>query len=902
MKKKLLTILLCLTTMLGVAGVAAACGETGTDSQSSSVAQSKTTATIKFDINLDGYTTNVVKDKTVSIGKRVPIAKAYVTGDNPDNLQLYGWYTDKECTNEWDFKSDLVEDDMTLYAKWVEQYSINYYINGEYEKTDLAFKGDMLTEDASLVAGFKYLGTYVDETYETKYNYSEAVSSDLNLYVKRSGGIYMSDHVEEGELSSGSLSDYLVAYVGSTSKDQSGNIVEQDGWVEPYTVLTKTKEGLKEEQCTYVNFGYQPKYGDGYVELCLALDITQSQIIQITFKNLGKADTLNMYFTALLDEEGNTYSETGSVYTQDFCYPNYTGSGKEGGIVLDKDQMQMKETADWTTVQFNLYEIYKNGYSIWGTSSFLGRLRLQANYKNTSEDDLSNVFLIKSIEGIAHDVIVEDRDEVKTLLQDAEATTQEALDAASSAQLDNQNGVVFPKDFEMVSSVEEGSKVYNTVDGLLFYADNEIISRNKTNATYGFVVEVPTDSTGKNIDLSELTTLSITLKNYGYAENITVRVYNDLDVPVKAELKITKELTESKTYTANLYGKFGMSGRLSKIELRYNSVGVDNALLIESIEMSAFKPYDLPGLNFNDKNCFGIASTEQVEVSFDAAREVTKFNVLESGATVVSLDKPYDATSDGYAYATLQYYFDKNSESSVSEIAVEYKINDEFTSKYVYVLDSTNKGKVQKATLPLKSNERGFVKAIRLTFTGTGTVSIKSIDYETGETSLPYYQSYDAVYNGGWKMWLNGTYLYDSTLKSSVFIKDSAQSSLSFSMYIGLTASMKEHMSIPHSTYNVLVTTTTKVKIVYQNKTDVDKLSQFTMGFTRSEIGNPDDTPSLQHVISNIPIDCLMEEYEWSTLTIDVPLEQVGKYLGKTHLIFEGNEIAIRAISIETGR
>ena len=76
--------------------------------------ETKTSATIKFDINLSGYETNVVKDKTVSIGKKVPIAKAYVTGDNPDNLQLYGWYTDKACTDVWDFKKDRVEGDMTL--------------------------------------------------------------------------------------------------------------------------------------------------------------------------------------------------------------------------------------------------------------------------------------------------------------------------------------------------------------------------------------------------------------------------------------------------------------------------------------------------------------------------------------------------------------------------------------------------------------------------------------------------------------------------------------------------------------------------------------------------------------------------------------------------------------------
>ena len=444
-KNKLLTMLISMTMLFG--GVAlASCGTNNATSDSSSISSEvKTTATVKFDVNLDGYETNSVKDKTISIGKRVPIVKAYVTGENPDNLQLYGWYTDKECTTAWDFKKDLVEGDMTLYAKWVEQYDVKYYLNGKVIKSDFAFKGDKLTEDATLVAGFKYLGTYVDATYETPFDYTQEVTGDVELHIKRSEGIYMSDHVEEGEIASGNLSDYLVAYVGSYSFDEKGNPIEQEGWVDTYKVATEYEEETVEESCTYVNFGYQPNYGDGFVELCLALDITQSQIIRIWFKNLGKADILNMYFTAMLDADNNIYSETGSVYTQDFCYPNYTGSGVGNGIELKSSQIQMEETAEWTYVDFNLYEVYKNGYSIWGTSAFLGSLRFQAIYKNTSEEDLSNVFLIKAIEGIPYEIEVEDSGDVKDVLKAAETTTPAALQEASALQGENPQGLVFPK-------------------------------------------------------------------------------------------------------------------------------------------------------------------------------------------------------------------------------------------------------------------------------------------------------------------------------------------------------------------------------------------------------------------------------------------------------------------------
>lgn len=893
MTKKSILMLLLSTTMIFTAGIAmTSCGDSGAGTSN---IEAKATATIKFDINLDGYKTNVVKDKTVSIGKRVPIAKAYITNENPDNLQLYGWYTDAACTNMWDFKNDRVQGDMTLYAKWVEQYNVNYYVNGEFLKTEFAFKGDNLTEDPSLVAGFKYLGTYVDAAHETAYNYQDPVSGDTNLYIKRSLGIYMSDHVEEGELSSGTLTDYLVAYIGSTSLDEKGNLVESEGWVEPYTVMTQYADGIVEENCTYVNFGYQPKYGDGYVELCLALDISQSQIIRVWFKNLGPAKTLNAYFTAMLDADNNSYSETGSIYTQDFCYPNYTGSGVEGGIELDYDQMNMDETAEWTYVDFNLHEVYKNGYSIWGTSPYLGSLRIQANYQNTSEDDWSNEFLIKAIEGVQHDIVVEDSGEVNALLTDAANTTPQALENVSQAQAENPQGLIFPKNYnDSMPTVTEGAQVYNTTNGLLFYAENEILGRDKKKPSYGFTLSVPE---GKSIDLSELSTLAITLKNHGYAEKITVLIYNDIGIPITAQFKLTKQMQESRTYTANLYGKYGMYGNLSKIEVQYQAVGVDNAITFESIQMSAFVPYDIVGINLNDKYCFGLASTDNIDVSFDSNRSGTLFNVETSGASVTSADRIYDATSDGYSTATLQYYLHRG--SNITAVKVAYKIDGKFTSDYVYELDTQNQGVTNSVSVPLKLNERGNVKAIRLTFVGTGKVLLKAIEYGVGATSLPFYQSYEDVYKAmDWE--LSNTYRYDSDLKASMLIKDPTQAMSSFSLYIGYSALMAGHHSIPHTTKNVLVTETTKVKIVYQNRTDVNKMN-VTIAFSKTDIGVGDGEGIAELTCHNTAIDCSMEDYEWSTLTIDVPTDYVEKYLAKITLGFAGKEIAVRAISIETG-
>ena len=97
-----------------------------------------------------------------------------------------------------------------------------------------------------------------------------------------------------------------------------------------------------------------------------------------------------------------------------------------------------------------------------------------------------------------------------------------------------------------------------------------------------------------------------------------------------------------------------------------------------------------------------------------------------------------------------------------------------------------------------------------------------------------------------------------------------------------------------------MVTETTKVKIVYQNRTDVDKMD-VTIAFSKTDIGAADGEGIAELVCRNNTIDCSMEDYEWSTLTIDVPTKYVEEYLAKITLGFAGKEIAVRAISIETG-
>ncbi len=867
--KKILTVL-CSALLLAGAGFALnSCGGEKGD---------PTKATVVFNVNTD-HETNVIKNKEVTIGKRVSQPKAYILDDNPDNLQVYGWYTTKDCVDRWDFKADRVEKNMTLYAKWVEVYDVDYYVNGTLAKETTAFKGDTVTESAKLVEGFKYLGSYTDAEYQTKFDYSKPISGDTKIYIKRSEGIYLSDHVEEGGLSAGTLTENLTAYLGS--------MAGEEGWVEEYTVKT----GDKEEKCTYVNFGYS-MVGDPYVELSYAFDISQSQILRVWFKNLGPANTISAYFTAMLDPENNVYSETGATYSQEFCYPNAEGTNN-GPIVLTEEQTNMSETDEWTYVDLNLYEIYKHGYSVWGTSPYLGMLRFQINYKNVDENDWSNVFLIKAIEGIPYDVPVEDTAEVVEVLSDSKTITEDALDKAANKQTSLEQGFIFPKDRDCVGGVVGHAEVSNVKKGVLFYSENEIAGRAYDNEDSGFSVTVPE---GKFIDLAEYTTLHITLRNYGYAENITVSVYNDYGVPVKTFLEIGARMNESKTYSVNLYGKFGMDSGLARVEVLYNSVGVDNLILFERIWFGEFVPYDTVGINFNDKYCYGFSSNETVDVEFDSSMAGTLFSVAQSGASVTSAEKTYKATTDGYANATLRYFLPKS--SAITAVTVQYKVNGEFGTPYTYPILEEFKGKEGEATLPFVRAERGLVEALRLTFEGTGDIILNEIKYEVGATSLPLYESYKTMYEYHRNDWFGGhNYLYDNVLKASILGKTAGAETFTGAWYIGYSA-VHYAGNVPHTTKNVLMGETSELKIVYQNKTEISRMN-ILLSFDTTEEGPADGSGLPIFEKYGLFIDCMMNDYEWSTLTVTIPSTYADTYLGKVLLQFAGKEIAIRAISIE---
>ena len=153
--------------------------------------------TVTFDLCTDLQTTTALPRK-VKAGTRIDEPKIYVTGDNPDNYEIEGWYSEKNYSEDskWDFSFDSVESDVTLYAKWGshKQYKVRFYKEGDEEATYIATieQGLTASECDDRFGGYAVLGYYTSPEFDKEFDFEAAINADTDVFVKLSDYIYLS--------------------------------------------------------------------------------------------------------------------------------------------------------------------------------------------------------------------------------------------------------------------------------------------------------------------------------------------------------------------------------------------------------------------------------------------------------------------------------------------------------------------------------------------------------------------------------------------------------------------------------------------------------------------------------------------------------------------------------------
>lgn len=678
----------------------ASCGNHGTASSVGSSSSTPTGSTcgadgsyvVHFDTNTTLKTNNIL-DQTIASGGLVTEPTVVVIGDNPKNSSVKGWFKENTLTTQWHFDTDKVTTCLTLYAKWVSSLSVAYYYGGSSEAiyTQNYQEGDAL-KDASADAdlnkafdGYKVLGYYSDAAYTKPFDWTQKVTKDLSVYVKHSAEIsFNGNSIKRNFVGVGEGS-------GAFSGSISDPIQESDG-----TSYVK------------VDYGKNPNVGDPYIEINKELDISSSQKLKVTFKNLGPSKELNFYWIALYGKNSDGT-------------PIYTGASNGGysdaahmSYYYTEAERSMSESADWLTKEFDLSSVLHNGVSTWGAAKIMWRLRIQSTLKSSE----SNVLWIKSIDGMADDThkSVEDSASVKAF--EANDSTSD-LAAASTAQK-AVNGFIFPKDDAKVSA-HDNCTIYERTTGLVY---SSAYASGKSTVTF--------DASSLNMKLEDNTTLSLRLRNLGYGATFTLTFTNTDGLASHKVITMNPQMNDFADIQTNLFGLENYTGTLASVSISYTSIGNDNAIIFYSMIWSDFVAVDLPGINFADKKALGMTSTSAIDVAFDyddVNGSGIAFTTKTSGADVAAAFK--GITDLGYESMTLSYL--EETTSLITKVVMSFTIG----STTVPFEFSVQGGKgVQTVTLPIDASKAGEITSVNFAFTGTGKIKLEKLAFNIAKDQL----------------------------------------------------------------------------------------------------------------------------------------------------------------------
>ena len=101
---------------------------------------------------------------------------------------IEGWYTEEALTNQWDFDADAVTANITLYAKWIEAFTVTFNANGGTPapgQQSIAHGGNVTEPSVMIKSGYTFSGWYKEAAYTNRWNFStDTVTANITLYAK----------------------------------------------------------------------------------------------------------------------------------------------------------------------------------------------------------------------------------------------------------------------------------------------------------------------------------------------------------------------------------------------------------------------------------------------------------------------------------------------------------------------------------------------------------------------------------------------------------------------------------------------------------------------------------------------------------------------------------------------
>lgn len=760
--------------------------------------------------------TNNIKDREVDKNGDCLLTEPVleVMGDNPNNAELEGWYTEPTYENKWDFDTDKVTSDLTLYAKWTRTFKVTYHV--VYDTHDTAYEApySMVKEGAcaerrdQLADGYEVLGYYADAEYTREYDFTKPISADTEIYIKTSEGMYYNAETMNR--------NFTVWSSNGTQDGLSKELVTNGD--ESYM---KVNFGTKNNNLNGINTG-----AFGSDNLGILLDGSQHLTMQV--KNMGDATEMFVFFAIMFDDL--TWAQQGfAQYKYEFT----------------PEQRNMTEADEWITLELKLDELTMDkaghGVSAWANAVKVGAFRIDCyNWAHNNDENyptLNNVVCFKEIKGVACDEYTSPEDSISF-----SDSSKADLDAV---QQDPVEGWNFPKVFAKAEAKGD-TILYNTTEGLIAYAP------------YGSQAIEFTLKEGE-YSVSRLSTIALNLKNGGYGQNLKLTYHlsdGSQEWTVERIISLEQAMAEAGEVLIGMTDAENFAGTLTAIDFSLAMNGIDNYLCLESAEVKGYVAAELPGINFASENLSFTASAGAT-ATFNVEDLTTDVAVTMSGASI---------SDANYSYPVGVY---KNAEltvkaNGVSKVTMKYTVNEqEYSVDFVPTAEYTT----VTAALAGGVDTLGVISGIKFEFTGTGSVSLKSLVFKIDSTrgldfsNSKYFDALkaDARFSGSAVAEFN-------TLTSSTKFMNSDFNSAT-AMYVG-------HYNSVTGCFNIQLGAGQKIYVIYQNTSSVGGGEQpirlFPVTTAHAENGVVPEG-SYEHSYVDIQTTPNMQAGEWAVGCVDIP-------------------------------
>ena len=137
-------------------------------------------------VTFDSQGGSEVASLTVNKGEKL----VKPTNPTKENCSFLGWYKDAAYTSPWEFATDVVNEDITLYARWSNPgevvYTVTFDTDGgdEIEPVSVKANEKVIRPNSPIKVGFEFKGWYSDAERQIIYDFKTPVTKDITIYAK----------------------------------------------------------------------------------------------------------------------------------------------------------------------------------------------------------------------------------------------------------------------------------------------------------------------------------------------------------------------------------------------------------------------------------------------------------------------------------------------------------------------------------------------------------------------------------------------------------------------------------------------------------------------------------------------------------------------------------------------